>query len=98
MLARPAGRGVAQGPHLRAIEAFVGDDRGRTPRLSDDEVRRPLTTRQPAERARLQAVDVEPVRGLGRSRRVEGAARVLQVGGDAALLVDREDVPVRLAE
>ena len=45
LLARRAGAGGAQGPYLRALEAFVGDGRGWTARLSDDEVGRPLMIR-----------------------------------------------------
>ena len=36
LLARRARPGGAEGPYLRAVEAFVGDDRGRPARLSDD--------------------------------------------------------------
>src|SRR5262245_61624713 len=57
------------------------------------------SSRQPADAMRIQAVDVEAIGGLGRTRGLGiGAARVLQAGRDASFLVDGKDVPVRLAK
>src|SRR5262245_28870196 len=47
----------------------------------------------------MQTVDVEAVRGLGRTCGLGiGTARVLQVNRDAAVLVDRENVPIGLSK
>jgi hypothetical protein len=43
-------------------------------------------------------VDVEAIRGLGRAGRLRiGAAGILPVFGDAAGLIEREDMAVRIA-